>query len=101
MSSSTEWRDVKYSEIFEQELRGLERRRVHDPGCTVQDMEGVLENLYIMDGADWYGRGEVQDIIMAATIAAYEHFIAQWKLARSEKHGMACKSYFGQGSYCC
>jgi hypothetical protein len=32
-----------------------------------------------MDGADWAGRGEVQDIIMAATIAAYEHFIAEWK----------------------
>jgi hypothetical protein len=79
MSSSVEWRDVKYNEIFEQELRGLERRRKSDPGCGVGDIEGVLQHLYIMDGADWYGRGDVQDIIMAATIAAYEHFIAQWK----------------------
>jgi len=39
----------------------------------------MLQHLYIMDGADWYGRGDVQDITMAATIAAYEHFIAQWK----------------------
>jgi len=79
MSSSVEWRDVKYAEIFEQELRGLSRRRESDPSCTVADIKGVLENLYIMDGADWYGRGEVQDITMAATISAYEHFIASWK----------------------
>jgi hypothetical protein len=83
MSSSVAWRDVKYTEIFEQELRGLERRRKSDPLCQVEDIERVLQNLYIMDGADWYGRGDVQDITMAATIAAYEHFIAQWKLEKS------------------
>ena len=80
MSSSVAWRDVKYNEVFEQELRGLERRRQSDPLCRVEDIERVLQNLYIMDGADWYGRGDVQDITMAATIAAYEHFIAEWKM---------------------
>ena len=79
MSSSVEWREIKYGEVFDQEIRGLERRRKSDPLCKVQDIEGVLQHLYIMDGADWYGRGDVQDITMAATIAAYEHFIAQWK----------------------
>jgi hypothetical protein len=76
---SVEWRDVKYREVFDQEIRGLRRRRESDPNCTVADIEGILQHLYIMDGADWYGRGDVQDTIMAATIAAYEHFIAQWK----------------------
>jgi hypothetical protein len=79
VGASVEWRDVKYEETFEQELRGLRRRRESDPSCTVEDLEGVLKHLYIMDGADWGGRGDVQDTIMAATIAAYEHFIAQWK----------------------
>lgn len=79
MSSSVEWKDVKYEEIFEEELRGLKRRRETDPQCTVADIEGVLQHLYIMDGADWGGRGDVQDIVMAATIAAYEQFIAEWK----------------------
>ena len=79
MSSSIAWKDIKYEEVFEQELRGLQRRRQSDPSCTVKDIDGVLQNLYIMDGADWYGRGDVQDITMAATIAAYEHFIAEWK----------------------
>jgi hypothetical protein len=81
MGASVEWRDIKYQETLEQELRGLERRRESDPNCTVKDIEGVLQHLYHMDGADWVGRGEVQDIIMAATIAAYERFIAEWKAA--------------------
>jgi hypothetical protein len=79
MASSVDWRDIKYEEVFEQEIRGLTRRRESDPACTVTDLEGVLQHLYHLDGADWVGRGEVQDITMAATIAAYEHIIAQWK----------------------
>ena len=78
MSSSVSWKDVKYEDIFEQELRALQRRRDSDPLCTVKDIEGVLQNLYIMEGAE--GLGDVQSISMAATIAAHEHFIAQWKL---------------------
>jgi len=83
MGSTTEWRDKKYTETFEEELRGLERRRAADPSCTIADLERTLKNLYIMDGADWGGRGVVQDAAMAATIAAYEHFIASW---RAEKN---------------
>ena len=79
MGVSQEWRDIKYQETFEGELRGLERRRASDPHCTIADIEGTLKHLYIMDGADWIGRGDVQDITMAATIAAYEHFVACWK----------------------
>ena len=79
MNVSTEWRDIKYQETFDMEIRGLERRRQSISACTVEDLEGILKYLYIMDGADWYGRGDVQDTIMMATIAAYEHFIAQWK----------------------
>jgi len=78
MNSSVEWRDVKYEEVFQQELRGLECRRKADPSCTVKDIEGVLHHLYIKDGGDG-GRGEMMDITMAATLAAHEHFIAQWK----------------------
>jgi len=79
MSSSQEWQNIKYTETFEEELRGLERRRAADSNCTIAGIEGILKNLYIMDGADWGGRGGVQDAVMAATIAAYEHFLADWK----------------------
>jgi len=86
MSSSVDWKDAKYNEVFEQELRGLQRRRSSDPGFTVADLEKVLEQLYLQDGSDWLGRGGLGDVIMAATIAAHEFFISQWK---SEKPGIS------------
>ena len=79
MSETTQWIEEKYKQVFEEELLGLERRRAHDPSCTIADIEGILKNLYIMDGNDWIGRGQVQDTTLSATIAAYEHFISEWK----------------------
>ena len=78
-AESEEWKEIKYREVFEEELRGLERRRESDPLCKVEDIQATLKNLYIMDGADIGGRGALQDTVMAATIAAYEHFTAQWQ----------------------
>jgi hypothetical protein len=79
MAISKEWQDIKYREVFEQETRGLLRRWENDPNCKIEDIEGILNNLYIMDGADQGGRGALQDTIMAATIAAYEDFISSRK----------------------
>ena len=79
MSETTEWIDEKYRQVFNEELIGLERRRLNDSSCTIQDVNGILHNLYIMDGNDQGGRGQVQDITLSATIAAYEHFIEEWK----------------------
>jgi hypothetical protein len=79
MTKTGDWREDLYAKTFDQETLGLERRRAADPGCTAADIEGALRSLYVMDGADWLGRGEVQDIAMAATIAAYEHTIAKWR----------------------
>jgi hypothetical protein len=79
MGVSEEWREIKYRETFEEETRGLERRKTADPLCTVEDLEGILKALYIMDGSDWGGRGDLQDTALTATIAAYEQFIANWK----------------------
>jgi len=74
-----DWRDEKYREVFESTLGGLERRRGRDGTFALSDAEGTLKHLYIQDGNDQLGRGELQDIILGATIAAYEHFIAEWK----------------------
>jgi hypothetical protein len=79
MAKNGDWREELYAKTFDQETLGLERRRAVDPNCTAGDIEGTLRSLYVMDGADWLGRGEVQDIAMAATIAAYEHIIARWQ----------------------
>jgi hypothetical protein len=79
MQGAVDWRESKYEETLEQELRGLERRRRAEPECKVQDIEGILLHLYNMEGADWAGRGDLQDIILSATIAAYERFVFEWK----------------------
>lgn len=79
MSESTEWMDEKYRKVYEEELRGLERRRANDAECTIDSVQGTLKHLYKWDGNDWGGRGPVQDVVMAATIAAYEFFISEWK----------------------
>jgi hypothetical protein len=79
VGASSDWRDIKYTETLEEELRGLRRRRESDPACAIADLEGTLAHLYIMEGADWGGRGEVQSITLGATIAAYERAIAEWK----------------------
>ena len=79
MSETTEWIDEKYTRVFDEELLGLVRRSEKDPAFSVLDAEGILKNLYIMDGNDWTGRGFVGDTTMSATIAAYEHFIVEAK----------------------
>ena len=84
MSVTTEWMEIKYNDIFEEALRGLLQRRKSDPQCKVEDLERVLNNLYIRDGADLEGPGNLQKINTAATIAAYEHFIAEWKAEKGE-----------------
>ena len=86
--SSTDWRERKSEETFESSLKGLENRRKIDPGFSLEDARSALEHLYILEGNDWLGRGELGDIVTAATIAAYEHFIAEWQ----KESGMQARS---------
>jgi hypothetical protein len=79
---SADWRENKYSEVFEGTLRVLAARRELEPGFGVGDAQGILDHLYISEGNDWIGRGELGDIVMSATVAAYECFISDWKRER-------------------
>jgi hypothetical protein len=80
--TSTGWRDQKHDEVFEGVLRGLKRRRQIDPGFGLADAEGTLTHLYVQDGNDQDARGELGDVVLGATIAAYEYYIAEWKAER-------------------
>jgi hypothetical protein len=79
MSETTDAIEQKYHEVFEAEMTVLKRRREHDPSCTIEDISGILQNLYINDGNNWTGRSEIVQASIDATIAAYEHFIHEWK----------------------
>jgi hypothetical protein len=76
--SFSDWRDEKREEVFESSLKGLENRRRVDKSFTLDDAKSSLNHLYILEGNDWLGRGELGDIVASATIAAYEHFIHEW-----------------------
>lgn len=77
--ASTDWREQKREQVFESMVKGLENRRRIDPEFTLADAQSALAHQYILDGNDWLGRGELGDIVTSATIAAYEHFIAEWQ----------------------
>ena len=79
MNEIIDWQEESYRETFEEELRGLTRRFQNNPCCAVEELEMVLDGLYIAEGNNWEGRGSAQDTILSATIAAYEYFINQLK----------------------
>ena len=88
MGESTDWEDRAYTYIFEEEIRGLKRRKAHDPSLTVDELKGILDSLYTSEGNNYEGRGPVGDITIAATIAAYERFIIDWEAAnKSAENG--------------
>jgi hypothetical protein len=69
---------MKYDETYSEITVSLQRHRAKDPSFTLDDARGVLKHLYVNDGNNWVGRGELQDIVVQATIDSYEHFISIW-----------------------
>jgi len=90
MSETTGWMDDAYKDAFETEVRGLERRCANDPSCTLDQLKGTLKNLYVFQGNNWDGRGQVYELGLSATIAAYEFFISE--LEKKERSDPAAES---------
>jgi hypothetical protein len=78
-SMMNDWRDKLYEEVFEATCAQIEQRRTHDKAFGPADLRGLLETEYVALGNNWVGRGEVDEITRAATIAAYEHLLATWE----------------------
>ncbi len=74
-----EVRDRIYEETFEAALRMIEKRRLTEPGFSIRDLERLLQTEYVVEGNDQFGRGEVFEIELAATIAAHEVALEQWR----------------------
>lgn len=85
MSEINDWEADKFNELFDDEIRVLHRRRNHDPDCSVSDLEGTLNALYVLEGNNMEGRSRVHEIAISASIAAYEKFIDEWKRELKEK----------------
>lgn len=46
--------------------------RLDTKTITADEFAGMLEALYVQDGNDWLGRGEAEQTVLSATIAAFE-----------------------------
>ena len=77
--SSVSWKQAAYSQAYDTALASLKKRRAEDPLFAVEDARGILRHLYVQDGNDQGGRGELQDLVMQGTIDAHERFIADWE----------------------
>jgi hypothetical protein len=75
----TDWQEEKFTEVFDNVYATTKYRRFLDPGFGIEELERLLKALYVNDGNDQSGRGKVGDIISAATIAAHEQVLAEWK----------------------
>ena len=74
-----DWEQEKFSEVFDNVYATTKYRRFLDPSFGMKELRRLLEALYVNDGNDQGGRGKVGDIISAATIAAHEQVLAEWK----------------------
>jgi hypothetical protein len=74
-----DFKDRKYEEVFEQVCAQCELRRREDPQFTPAALRRLLEAAYHRQGVDWTGKGPLNFLIQSATIAAYEHVLAEWE----------------------
>ena len=74
----TSWEHELHDEIFEAMLHYLDKRRSRDPEFTPSVLRELLGSEYRKQGDCWAGKSPVQDIREAATIAAFEHYLAHW-----------------------
>ena len=80
MSELDSWEQDKFTEVFEDEFRLLTRRFKSQASCSIAELEGILQSLYIMEGQNL--EGKVHEISLSATIAAYEAFIHEKKRSK-------------------
>ena len=72
-----EWEEQKYEEVFESTLKDLKHQ--NKVGILdISELKNKLKSSYVKQENDWVGRGRVAEIVDAATIAAYELFLAEW-----------------------
>ncbi|NIZ19620.1 hypothetical protein [Entomospira culicis] len=79
IDSSSDWEIQCFEDIFDATYATIKKRRDHDPLFCLKDLEQQLEDMYLLDGHDWLGRGRVGDLDMEASIAALQQHIFEWR----------------------
>lgn len=73
-----DYREKIFEDTFNNVCKEMNNRKENDPQFTKENLEGVLNSLYIDQGNDWVGRGEIRDIINEATISACELILSEF-----------------------
>ncbi|MDC7219327.1 MAG: hypothetical protein PQJ59_05265 [Spirochaetales bacterium] len=68
--------EALYKKNYEDTLAHLEYQKER-PDFDREDVAQALEALYIYEGQDWDGRGELKEAEISSSIAAYEAFLSQ------------------------
>ena len=79
MNTEYDWNEQNYDETFEKACIYVDNRRKTDKDFSIKTLEDMLETMYVRRGNDWVGKGPLKNIEDSATIAAFEHKLAEWK----------------------
>ncbi|EOD01033.1 hypothetical protein [Caldisalinibacter kiritimatiensis] len=71
--------EKKYNTTYQNVYNDLKQQKENDPSFTIEKLKELLNTLYINQGNDWLGKGEVKNITTSATISACETLLAEWK----------------------
>ncbi len=63
--------ETTYHRVYHETLKDI-RSRIDSGVLSPEEFRGMLRTLYVQDGNDWLGRGEAEQTILSATIAAFE-----------------------------
>ncbi|MBT3279602.1 MAG: hypothetical protein HN909_09220 [Phycisphaerales bacterium] len=77
--------EVAYDRVFDTTCASIESRRHDEASFRIHDLEKLLESQYVAEGLKWTGRNSPQEIRRTATIAAYEHVLAEWRAESSKE----------------
>lgn len=69
----------KYDLIFENAYNDFIKTMKEDPNYSIENLESLLESMYIVQGNDQLGRGSRHDISINATVAAAETVLYEWR----------------------
>lgn len=71
--------EESYEETYDSVLSATKEWIEAHPQDAEGHLKGILKDLYIRQGNDWTGRGELGDATIEATIAAYETLLLKLK----------------------
>ena len=69
----------KYNETYASTYAFYKERVAEQKEQGIQELTRFLNDLYVNEGNDWLGRHEVRTEILAATIAACEAVLQEYK----------------------